>query len=428
MIETTYSTSESPQYTEFKELYENNKYIDNSTNNYIDDIASDRGYILSNIDYTKALSGKTKMELGLEYRKDYSETSNKTTQTDSDDSKVGDSTLDYRRNIYSAYLNINHRFGDALALQTGFRAEQYSIEADFGQEDKYGIMEEESIADEIFSVYPSAFFTFTPSEENQFQLSYSYRVDRPSVRQLNPIKMWSTTLKYSVGNPNLKPQFTNSYEFNYTRKLTKGSVTLGVFFRRVKDNISRIYTEDTIDENKIKVTYANMETSDRSGIELSANYSIASWWRLNMSADLYKQTEIGYSDLERLEVENSVVNTRLSNNFNISRRFKMQLSAMYRGKNISIQSVREPMYSVNTGASYSIFKNKGTLNLRINDVFDTMKYKYESTIPYIQRGEYKWESRSVSLSFAYRFGSGKNKSAKRRNRDSGESREGGGEA
>ena len=147
-----------------------------------------------------------------------------------------------------------------------------------------------------------------------------------------------------------------------------------------------------------------------------------------MSADLYKQTEIGYSDLERLEVENSVVNTRLSNNFNISRRFKMQLSAMYRGKNISIQSVREPMYSVNTGASYSIFKNKGTLNLRINDVFDTMKYKYESTIPYIQRGEYKWESRSVSLSFAYRFGSGKNKSAKRRNRDSGESREGGGEA
>ena len=255
MIETTYSTSESPQYTEFKELYENNKYIDNSTNNYIDDIASDRGYILSNIDYTKALSGKTKMELGLEYRKDYSETSNKTTQTDSDDSKVGDSTLDYRRNIYSAYLNINHRFGDALALQTGFRAEQYSIEADFGQEDKYGIMEEESIADEIFSVYPSAFFTFTPSEENQFQLSYSYRVDRPSVRQLNPIKMWSTTLKYSVGNPNLKPQFTNSYEFNYTRKLTKGSVTLGVFFRRVKDNISRIYTEDTIDENNFQITY-----------------------------------------------------------------------------------------------------------------------------------------------------------------------------
>jgi outer membrane receptor protein involved in Fe transport len=71
--------------------------------------------------------------------------------------------------------------------------------------------------DDYITVYPSASMTFSPNEKNQFQMSYSRRVDRPGLEQTKPIREFSTPRVTSVGNPELEPQFTNSLELNYTK-------------------------------------------------------------------------------------------------------------------------------------------------------------------------------------------------------------------
>ena len=68
----------------------------------------------------------------------------------------------------------------------------------------------------------------------------------------------------------------------------------------------------------------------------------------------------------------------------------------------------------------SILKRKGTISLKVNDIFQGMKFGFNSTSPYVQNGQFNWESRTTYLGFNYRFGGGKNKAKKRRNRDNNE--------
>ena len=86
---------------------------------------------------------------------------------------------------------------------------------------------------------------------NQYQISYSRRVDRPSIQQVNPIREWSTPLVTSIGNAALVPQFTNSVEVNYTRKIKGGSITFGTFYRKINDVISRVTFQDPADSPRL---------------------------------------------------------------------------------------------------------------------------------------------------------------------------------
>jgi len=415
-FEATYSESDSPEDATYKELLDP---VD-LTSNYIDAIENDYTNTLLNLDYTNPLGENTKLELGLELRINDTENSRATNQHDFTNKEIGNSAFTYDRSIYSGYVNLNHKI-DKLSMQLGARFEQYEVDGQFIKGD-----EKAKYSDSRFTVYPSAFFTFTPSEKNQLQLSYSRRVDRPSIKQVNPIREWSTPLISSFGNPELDPQYTNSFEFNYTKGLEKGSATVGVFYRRVNDNISRVLNKDPLDVEKVEMSYYNIDSNDRYGVELSANYRFVKWWSMNASSDLYIQKETGVSNGENLEITNNSFNVRVSNSFTATKKLRFQLFAMYRGGGKDIQFERDPMWMINTGASYRVLKGKGTLTFRVNDIFEGMKFKFDSKVPYNQAGEFHWESRTAYLGFSYRFGSGKNKAKRRKHRDSRETQGGGG--
>lgn len=410
-LEANFSNSDSPDNTLYEELINpNDLYL-----NYTDDIKNKRSTTLLNLDYTNPISKNSKLELGGEIRINNTKNNRVTTQLD-----VDNSSFNYDRKIYSGYVNYNHKF-DKLSMQLGARLEQYEIDGNFVKGS-----ETANYSDEIFSIYPSAFFTYNPSEKNQYQLSYSRRVDRPSIGQVNPIRQWSTPQITSVGNPNLKPQFTNSFELNYTHQYKKGSFTFGTFYRRVNDNITRVLNKDLIDENNVEISYSNTKSNNRYGLELSSNHKFSNWWRVNASFDLYTQKESGIANGEALEVTNNSINFRLSNNFKASKNLRFQLFTMYRGGGQSIQFKVDPMWMINTGASLNVLKGKGTISVRVNDIFKGMKFRFESENPYPYKGQFNWESRTAYVGFMYRFGGGKNKAKKRKSRDSNETQGGGG--
>ncbi|WP_321321784.1 outer membrane beta-barrel family protein [Labilibaculum sp.] len=430
-FESNFSKSDSPEDAVSEQLLN----LSDLTSNYRDDVKNDYTNSLFNLDYTNPLSENTKLEMGLELRINDTENSKASNQHefvyDNLGNKIPDgawfetvlkpnSAFTYDRNIYSGYVNLNQKL-NKFSMQLGARIEQYEVDGKFSKGD-----ESAKYTDSKFTVYPSVFFTFAPSEKNQFQLSYSRRVDRPSIQQVNPIREWSTPLISSFGNPNLNPQFTNSFEFNYTKGLEKGSVTLGTFYRRVTDNISRVLNKDPLDVEKVEMSYYNTDSNDRYGIELSANYQFFKWWSMNASSDLYIQKETGVSNGENLEITNSSFNARVSNSFTATKKLKFQLFAMYRGGGEDLQFKVDPMWMINTGASYTVLKGKGTLTFRVNDIFEGMKFKFDSKVPYNQEGEFHWESRTAYLGFSYQFGSGKNKAKRRKQRDSRETQGGGG--
>jgi len=432
---------------EFEATYSNTNgenFLDNRDNldptnifNYFNDIDSDRDNTQINLDYTNPLDEKTKLELGLEYRGDNTKNFNNTNQlvnTPGGIDFVGNSDFDFQRNIYSAYINYAKTM-NKFTMQLGARFESFQVDGLFNRytDDSFTTLaDSQEVDQDLFNVYPSAFFTYSPSEKNQWQLSYSRRIDRPGIQQVNPIRQWATPLVVSVGNANLVPQFTNSFELNYTRQIKGGNLSFGTFYRKIDDVISQITNPDPANPTVGQIlTFTNFSDTDAYGVEFSANFRLNKWWRVNSSMDFYSQEQLGSIDNtganpRQLRVQNNVFNARISNSLRASKRLQFQIFAMYRGPQQDIQWETGSMWMLNTGASWTVFDGKGTVNFRVNDIFRGMRFQFESENPFVQNGKFFWESRTAFLGFNYRFGGGKNRAKSRRRRDNNDKQGGGG--
>lgn len=399
-FETTYSTTDNKNTGNYN-LKSGIPVVESS---YTDKTANERNTTNINVDYTNPIDDNQKIEIGFESRIRKTENSYNSTL-------LPNSFYNYNNNVHSFYTTYSHKF-NKLSVQIGARVESYDVEA---------ILENVKIyEDDYFTVYPSTFFTYEASDKNQYQVSYSKRVDRPGLSQVNPIREWSTPTITSVGNPNLKPQFTHSFEFNYTRKLKDGSVTLGTFYRKIDDAINRALLEDDVDPNKVLLTYTNSGSTDAYGIEISSNYKFTKWWSANMSFDFYEQKEQGIIGTESIEVSNVSWNLRGGNTFKLNDKVRLQLNGMYRGASESVQFEVDPMWKIDFGASWNVLDNKGTISARVSDIFNTMHFGFDSVRPYPQTGDFYWESQTAYLGFSYKFGSGKNKARDRKRRDNNE--------
>lgn len=409
------------------------------TTDYLDFIDTARKRTTINLDYTNPLSKKAKLELGLEARLFNSDIDYRSTGFSFNELGVlrptPSTNFDYTRDIYSAYVTYGKQF-EKWSYQVGARAESVNVDATaLVSEVLTTDTENITFENDYFEIYPSAFFTYSPSEKNSYQVSYSRRVDRPGIGQVNPIREWATPLITSLGNINLEPQFTNSMEANYTRKLKKGSITGGVFYRIIEDEINRAVLVDQIDLSRLVLTHDNFDNTTAYGIEISGNYRPTSWWSFNTSFDLFSQTQKGITESvdapletataddivrEVIEVDNVAWNFRMFNNFKVTKKLSLSAFAFYRGLNRSIQFDAEPMYFVNLGARYSFAKGKGTVNVNYNDIFNTQEFGFDGERPYPQVGAFNWESNTITVGLSYRFGGGKYRAKSRKRRDNNE--------
>jgi outer membrane receptor protein involved in Fe transport len=442
-VEATYSNTDATNILDNLNVLQQASDFDYGVFNYGNNINNDRNNTQINLDYTNPISEKGKLELGLEFRGDKTDNINITNQeiytfdtnnTINGTEELGSSDFIFDRNIYSAYASYGTSY-KKLTMQLGARFENFLIDGTFkryNDENRTSLRDTQQVSQNLFNLYPSAFFTYSASDKNQYQLSYSRRIDRPGIQQVNPIREWSTPYIISIGNANLRPQFTNSFELNYTRQIKGGNLSFGTFYRKIDDVISRVTNEDPANPEVGQIlSFTNFSDTDAYGIEFSANFKVNKWWRVNSSMDFYSQEQLGTVDntsanAQQISVQNNVFNARISNSFTATKNLRFQLFSMYRGPQKDIQWDIENMWMINMGASWTVLKGKGTVNFRVNDIFQGMKFAFNSANPFVQNGQFNWESRTTFLGFNYRFGGGKNKAKSRRRRDNREKDGGGG--
>ncbi len=421
-LEINYSNNTNPQ----KDTYLETVNPTSSLYNYNNNIINNNSIFLINLDYTKPINGGN-LELGLEARTQKAFNSiitNQTIETGGNPATVpkGNTTFNYDREIYSAYLNYTKEF-NKFSLQAGFRLEQFSVNGLFSNTEQINL---EPYSDKIFSIYPSAFLTFNPSENNQFQIGYSRRVDRPGIEQVTPIQEWVSPLSISLGNRTLQPQFTNSIEANYTKTLSKGYITLGSFYRRTTNRIGRIINKDILNPDRQLISYANYNNADSYGVEFSASFKPTKWWTLRPSSSLYIQDSQGLINNIKETAKNTLFRARISNSFKASKKLSLQLSGSYRGKSEGVQFKVKPYLLINTSARLSVLKGNGSLSIRGTDIFNGYILDFSATNPFPQTGNYTLEYSSIYVGFSYNFGNGKNRERDRKYRENNETQGSGG--
>lgn len=421
-FEINYTKTTDPQIGFFSELINPTSKVYNYTNN----INNNDDTFLANLDYTKPIANGI-LEIGFEARLQNTYNSINTDQ-EIETGKIpatklkGNTTFNYDRDIYSGYLNYSKKY-KKIAFQGGLRLEKFKVNGLFTNTEQQEI---EPYNNNIFTIYPSAYFTFYASKKNEFQIGYSRRVDRPSIAQVTPIQEWTSPLTTSMGNRMLQPQFTNSLEFNYTKNTKKGYLSFGAFYRNTSDKIGRIINKDNANLDRQLLSYTNFETAKSYGLEFSASFKVYNWWRFIPSANLYEQDSQGLINNVQETRKNTLFSMRFSNSFKATNKLSFQLTSLYRGKSEGVQFVVDPYFVINTAAQLSILDGNGAITLRGTDIFDGYKLNFAATNPFPQTGHYTLEYSAVYLGFSYDFGNGKNRSRNRKYRENNETQSSGG--
>lgn len=415
-FETTYNKNNTPSKAVFTDLDPNTLQFIAANKNDIDVWSQNT---ITNLDYVNPLTKTIKLELGLENRYD------NTAQTLLVNNNYS-SAFNYKRIINTTYITLGKHW-EKWNYQAGLRVEKYNAEAEFKQLGKDNGL----FTNDLLNYYPSSFLSYNPSNSNAFNLSFSRRVDRPGLDQINPIRQWTTPTIELRGNPGLVPQFTNSFDLNYTRKTRIGSITAAVFYRRIENEITRVIFVNPENSFQRILSFTNYTNNDAFGAEISGNLDFRKWWSANISVDAYTKKIRGTiedtpGNYQFVEANVTNFNARINNTFKVNKKLVMQLFGMYRGRDLSLQFERGIMWKMDLGGSYTVLKGNGSVTARLNDVFNTMHFSFNGEKPYKTNGQFYWENQIFFIGFNYRFGSGKNKAIQRKVRSTNEAQSSGG--
>ncbi|MEQ9008462.1 MAG: outer membrane beta-barrel family protein, partial [Ekhidna sp.] len=271
--------------------------------------------------------------------------------------------------------------------------------------------------------FPSAFLTYQMTETQAIQASYSRRISRPRGRRLNPFSSISDNRNFYVGNPNLQPEFTDSYELGYLLNLEKSTFYGGLYYRYTEGVEQRLRSTD---ENGITFTRPYNVSIERSfGAEFNISQDKTDWYRVSGNVNFFRSyvpggsVSFGDEVVSYDEAEAVSLSTRVSNNFKFNNLFDAQINVNYRAPRNTVQGKNFSVTTVDIGVTRDILKNKGTLAFNVSDLFNTRKWRSETfNENSFQYSEFQWRSTTATLSFTYRLN--QRKQRERRDGDRGD--------
>ncbi|MEM9078480.1 MAG: TonB-dependent receptor [Bacteroidota bacterium] len=380
-----------------------------SVPSYTENVDDTRSVLTLNLDYSLPIGNKGKLEIGSEGRINRIDNLYSSTNF-----QLEDSSFEYNRDIYSTYFMYNQTLGK-FKLNMGARFEQYRVNARFDQE----LSGLEVFDQDLFNIFPSVFLSYQTSEESphQYQLSYGRRIERPSFNQVNPIRQTTTPQLLATGNIALLPQFSNTVEANYLYRFNKGSISSGVFYRYIQDEINRIGIFDQDDPNLLRLSYDNFDNNNAVGVEVGGNIRLTDWWRSNVNIEFYNRQQRGFIEGEEVEVQNALTNVKWTQNYRLNDKLGASLFAFYSGPQDILQYRLKPNYYLNAGLRYSFANGNGSITVNANDVFGTRRFAFRTFRTVFQEGEFLRDTQQIFFGLTYRMG-GKLSSRSRKKRNS----------
>jgi len=317
--------------------------------------------------------------------------------------------LDYRENI------------NALYTQFGTKINKFSFLFGMRWEDSKIIINQlvtnEFSTKKYNNFFPSAFFTYEISDESSTSISYSKRISRPRGRFINPFSSYSSNINIFKGNPDLNPAITDALDFGYLKRWDKLTFNTSMYLNKTTDSFQFIRREsgDFVNGTPIILsTPINLATEYRYGFEFTLNYSPYKWWKLNSNFNFFQnqtQGDYTYTNSQNITVIQNFDNTsyswftRLTSKVSLPYKIDWQSNVTYNGPQNNAQGKSLGVFGANLGFSKDVLKDKGTLALNVQDVFNSRKRMNDTYIPNVLKSytEMQRSIRQITLSFTYRF-------------------------
>ena len=322
--------------------------------------------ITGKVDYVLPLFEKGKFETGYQLKistlnNDYRYQNFISDEWADDPNQINPYT--YINNIQSGYA-IFANYWKKLGYQVGLRTEY--TDRLFHQ-----TVTDQKWAYNKFDFFPSVHISYQLPAEMQLLASYSRRLDRPRGWYLDPFVEIVDPNNIRQGNPNLLPEYTNSYDLSFQKKFDQHFVSVEAYMRQTYNKISWITVVNPENPNIFIMTFDNVGEDLSAGGELMANLNLTKWYNLNISGSgfYYELISDNYNSGSSFSWT-----ARMNNTFRLKKTgTSIQIGANYSGPQISAQGTRSASWMANGGIRQDFLDRKLSLSLNFRNIFRTMK-------------------------------------------------------
>jgi iron complex outermembrane receptor protein len=361
-------------------------------------------------DYVNPINDSTKLELGV---RSTDKPSNQSLDVSNYNYSAGEYLSDsyltshYKINdlVNAAYINYTTRFkGLDYALGLRFEDSYYKGTVTNKNDSSFLYQYPSSINNLMNALFPSLFISkkFNPKQEIQFNVSR--KINRPGFRQLMPFIMASDPKNYTIGNPNLTPEFITMAELNFNQSLNKGNLFFTLFFRNTQNPLTNYSAPSSADSSILINTTINGKQSNTFGMDNTFKYTLFKGFEATFNMNLfYIFINANYNNIN---ASNQGFNytTKLNLTYHLPQNFALQLSGSYESPKVIPQGKTKEMYFADCGISKEIHKFI-TLTVSVSDIFNTKGRGFNYvTDQYLQDTWGRRESRYIKFTAMIRFG------------------------
>ena len=253
------------------------------------------------------------------------------------------------------------------------------------------------------NLFPTVHTSYKFSKKVQIQAGYSKRIFRPRLWDLNPFFNIRNNYSIRTGNPNLLPEFADSYELTgifYIKKLTLNASAYYLYSTGVKENIS-------YSENNVVITRPeNIGVNHKIGGELNWKYAPKKWFSTNGDFNYGYFNRIGSFDSQNFDFQGNQWSTKMTAKFKLKYNIDFELTGNYQSTYKTIQGNVSGFAFADAGLRKKIWKGKAVVNLSVRDIFASRIRESIVDQPSFYSYSFSQRGRFITLGFSYSFGKG----------------------
>lgn len=350
------------------------------------------------LDYTKPFSDEITIETGAQYV--LNDVSNDYAVTDLVDGEwIIDPNLtnifEYTQNVLGVYGTGAYE-GDRWGVKVGLRVENTDLST--------LLVNTNTENNRNFTnLFPTFHTSYKLSDRFSVQGGYSRRVFRPRLWDLNPFFNIRNSFSVRTGNPNLLPEFTDSYEVTGIYIFEKTSLNFGVYHRYTTDVVERV---TTFVDNVSTTIPLNIGTNRSTGIEINGKYTPNSWLSFNGDFNYNYFKREGMLESTVFDFTNDQWSGKLTSKFKLPASFDFEITGRYRSSVQTIQTEVADNLFADLGLRKKILKGKAIINFSIRDIFASRVRESETLQTDFYLYNWRQRGRFVTLGFSYGFGKG----------------------
>ena len=296
---------------------------------------------------------------------------------------LGDAS-DWNENLFALYANLVREQG-RYSLEAGMRVEQTNVSYIIPGENIYYTGSDRY---DYFEMFPNARITYRLNHANRLIFAYNRRVDRPGEPELRIFPKYDDPELLKVGNPFLRPQFTNAVEAGYGRSWDGGSASAALYYRDISDSFFRVFAIDDSNPNYdvVNRVYENAGNSAQTGVEVLVEQAIVDPWQVSGSVNWFKnaidafETTLLFPTRRPFALaasEDDTWDVTLNNRLQLPGAVEVQLSYIYYGQRNVPQGRERARSSVDVAVQRPIRDDRAELLFTLTDVFNDFAIEHE---------------------------------------------------